>query len=248
MLVQFFSFLIQNDLDEMDGELLSGEPKKDFDWNGGLRRLLTDEVIIKPEVQNKYQDFVMHNVKEIYKFINREEPRFSSEMILTGSVKQRLNVHLPDQYDFNGLKQGKRTKRRRHRHYGLTGEYGVDPDHMHDDVIRTEVPVKVNLAIGEDFVNLKERDADMMLWGDSSDMVRDGDVVPYLVLLKLYHLLTRAGKEINNIKGEICDIIEHLHIAFVYKYVSRHIFRHEDASRHTFVHCGRNCLGSEPVN
>ncbi len=196
-----------NDRDEIDGERLSDEPRKDFDWYGGLSYLLNDDVIIKPDVQNKYQDFVVHNVKEIYKFINREDPRFSSEMLLTGSVKQGLKVHLPNEYDFNvalaGLKQGKMVKTRRHRHYCLTGDHGPDPDHLEDDVIHTAVPVKVNLEIGEDFVNLWERDADMELWSSSSDLVRDGDVVPYLVLRRLHDLLARAGRKIKNLNGKI---------------------------------------------
>ncbi len=180
---------------------LSRGPKNPLSGNNGFIRLSSNDATMKPEVRKSCQDFIMHNAEVIYAYINRQDPRFNEEIILTGSVNQALKVHLPMEYDcmfsvaLTGLWRGDIVKTRNHRSHGLTGDSGPDADHLNYDVTKILVPVKVDRQIGEGAV-YDTMITNKMLWRRSNDMVREGYLVPHLVLQKLYQLLLRGSKEI----------------------------------------------------
>ncbi len=195
---------VMDPYNERDQEISFGEPRKNL--VGGCVRLLSDSAIIQPEVRNQYQDFVMHNVGEIYKFISTEDPRFSDEVILTGGVKKALKHHLPYEDEFNfvlaGLNTEKMVNTSVSHTYSLTRQCDSDPCQLKDIVTSASVLTDGHLEKG-DVLEISEKNADMAIWGSSSDVVRDGCIVADLVLQLLYNLLLRAVKKIKHLKGKI---------------------------------------------
>ena len=187
------------------GRIVIAEPLADYDWFQKLREFFDAEVTLQNAAE--YKSVFMPNVESLYRFVNQNDPRFSHQVIEVGSMSQGLKVHLPDEFDFNihilGIGQGRLVKERAPRHYDLTfdgNQAETDTISTGGNVVWSLTPV-AELKLGEDFVNLDERETDKRIWTRRKDLVRFGDLVPYLVLKQLHRLL-RRGAELLPLNGK----------------------------------------------
>ncbi len=74
---------------------------RDFDWGTVLRKYHANRVKMKTEETKQYIDAFMPNVERILTYVNKEDPRFSSEPGNVGSFWQKLKVTKADEFDFN---------------------------------------------------------------------------------------------------------------------------------------------------
>ena len=184
-----------------------------------------------------YIELVMPTVEAILKYVNKEDPRFSSEPAKIGSFWQKLKVTKADEFDFNvhldylGVWAWADEEP---RYYGFNRPVSQDLDTLPDDldVIQTAVPLAPSTA-GHPGGRLPHRNALSVspqflplptvspggrgplprvpigytfltrgraykpIWETPNDLVRCGDIVPFLVIRKLKRLVTQAVRDLD---------------------------------------------------
>ncbi len=173
-------------------------PGGHFDWRAELAKYHANEVKMKTAETEKYIEAFMPNVERILKYVNKHDPRFSSEPGKVGSFWQKLKVTKADEFDFNVQIEdlgswvwGKNDP----RYYGFNRPILKDQDTVPDDldVVSTTVPLP---SAPKGYTFLPRGGGYRPIWERSNDLVRIGDVVPFLVRRQLTRLVKQAIRDL----------------------------------------------------
>lgn len=194
----------------------------DNSWNAPLRRYYEKEVALSRRETKGYVETFMPNVMKILDYVNKKDQRFCKEPLRVGSYWRGLKVSKADEFDFDiplakieicsWTGTGDREEK---RYYGFNQSVIVNsqmnvyakPPERHVQVIPDKlqtfpddlevVSTKLPLPPPPDGYQFFQRGETFPMWMNSSDLVRDGDIVPYLVRRKLKELLIKALRDLN---------------------------------------------------
>ena len=178
-----------------------------FDWRAALGKYHANEVKMKTAETEKYIEAFMPNVERILKYVNQNDRRFSSEPGKVGSFWQKLKVTKADEFDFNVQVEdlgswvwGKNDP----RYYGFNRPIPQDLDTVPADL--DVVPTTVALPPApKGYTFLPRGNGYKAIWERAShDLVRVGDVVPFLVRRQLKQLVTQAIRDLE-LRGMLFD-------------------------------------------
>ena len=171
--------------------------------NEYLNDFFENEVKLNRKKTSEAKRTVMSKVNQLLQFINKEDLRFGDRAMKVGSSFQGLKTKTADEFDFNivliGLGQFHNVPLKK-RYYGFSES--VDEDALKTtptdiDVVSKRLPLP-DPPEGYAIVSFDNDSDDVTpIWQNSSDLIFDGDIIPYLVRKRLKELLLKAIRDLD---------------------------------------------------